>query len=93
MFPQLRKELAHRRVLAPDEAWNRFHVFDGRKVPAQANQAVSLTYYLIVFGSITYRDTLGGEDSPLRESRFCYYFDPVTRDLEMCGVKGANAHI
>jgi hypothetical protein len=93
MFPHLKKELTHRRVLAPDEAWNQFHTFDGRKVLAQANKAVFSTHRLIVFGSISYRDTLGGEDSPLRESRFCYYFDPMSRDLEMCGVKGANVHI
>ena|SRR5438270_5145954 len=93
MFPQAKKELAHRRVLAPEEAWNRFHVFDGHKVLAHVNKAVLSTHRLIVFGSVSYRDTLGGDDSPIRESRFCYYFDPVTRDLEMCGVKGANAHI
>jgi hypothetical protein len=93
MFPRCKKELTHRRILAPDEAWNSFHFLDGRKVLAEANKAVFSTHRLIVFGSANYRDTLGGADSPIRESRFCYYFDPVTRDLEMCGVKGANAHI
>jgi hypothetical protein len=92
MFPQLEKELVHRRILAPDEAWNSFHVFDGQKVMAQANKAIFATHRLVVFGSITYRDTLGADDSPTRKSRFCYYFDPMTRDLEMCGVKGANSH-
>jgi hypothetical protein len=91
---ELGKEFAHAKILPPGEI-SRFDTFymSGSGLTAEDLIAIAASRMrLIIFGLIKYRDTLGGNDSQVRETWFYYFYNPTQRDLTMCGLPGANRH-
>lgn len=85
-------EFVHRRILAPEETWENFHYYTPSSPDANL-RGMSDTHSLILFGIVKYRDTLGGEATMVRETRYFYVYEPGNRMLRMAGPPGANRHI
>ncbi|MGH9635851.1 MAG: hypothetical protein ACRD72_13550 [Candidatus Angelobacter sp.] len=88
-------DFVHRRILEPGATVPAFYRFDSGSASfenASFHAVVTAQMRLMFFGIARYRDTLGGVEISVRETRFCYYYDTVTRTLIMAGLPGANRH-
>lgn len=88
-------DFVHRRILEPGATIPAFYRFDSGSSSfenAEFRAVVTGQMRLMFFGIARYRDTLGTVETPVRETRFCYYYDTVTRTLLMAGLPGANRH-